>query len=189
MDDHLTPLWKESLKRAVCLFHRRQRAEPELKHWHRKAFRDVIHSSTFENTLFSQTPVNEMSAVYKLYMAQFTLCSSKVRLSLACTFLSIGLLLPQRPLRTASRRILRGQNHLSATDEGRQDKPRWLEQWTCSSSLHALHTFTPVQRQSETCLSHTNPQLPDIVTARTEPCSKSLFYIYCRSCLFLNFVC
>lgn len=61
MDSHLTPLWQESLKGAVCLFHQRQRTEPELKYWHRKAVRDLIHNSTDENMLFSGTSEKEMS--------------------------------------------------------------------------------------------------------------------------------
>lgn len=61
MDSHLTLLWKGSLKGAVWLCHQRQRSGPKLKNWHRKAFRDLIHNSTDENKLFSETSEKEMS--------------------------------------------------------------------------------------------------------------------------------
>lgn len=61
MDSHLTPLWEGSLKGAAWPCHQHQRAEPKLKIWHLAAFRDLIHNSTDENKLFSQTSEKEMS--------------------------------------------------------------------------------------------------------------------------------
>lgn len=61
MDGHLTPLWEGGLKGAVWLCHQHHRTGPKLKCWHWDALRDLIHNSTDETKLFSQTSEEEMS--------------------------------------------------------------------------------------------------------------------------------
>lgn len=61
MDSYLKPLWKCNLKGEVWQCHQCRRTMPKLKCWHYKAFRDLIHNSTDENKLCSQTSRKEMS--------------------------------------------------------------------------------------------------------------------------------
>lgn len=148
--------------------------------------------------LFSQTSEKEMSMAMSKRLIQgfnfdLILCIKSLRTLLRLTFICSPVHssnLPVCSILSVFSPEPEGQNHLSAREEGQPDTLQPLEQWistvpclrTITSSLNALHTFTLLQCQTETCHSTCGllhaPKVPHTVTLHKVLNVFAVFFVF-----------